>query len=111
MARHPAGAAYESGRRGALSWLPPALAGAPSPGGATHISPGEPDCLLEKYWTLSGCFLKESLPHRPPISGGLEVGAAAVGAQPVQRDHVHGDDQHGPEWVRGDEEHLVDRVE
>jgi len=28
-------------------------------------------------------------------------------AQPVERDHVHGDDDQGPEWVGGNEEHLV----
>src|SRR6516164_11117394 len=99
MVRHPADAAFESGRRGALSWLPPALAGAPSPGGATHISPGESERPLESCWTLPCYFLKGSLPRARRFSGGFEVGAAAIGAQPVQRDHVHGDDQQGPERV------------
>ena len=44
------------------------------------------------------------------LDGG-DVLAAAVGAQPVQRDHVHGDDGQRPERVGGDEEHLVDGVQ
>jgi hypothetical protein len=34
-----------------------------------------------------------------------------VGAQPPQRYDVGRDDQQGPEWVGGDEEHLADGVE
>ena len=49
-------------------------------------------------------------PHTA-LLGGFEVPTAAVGAQPVQGDHVHGDDGQGPERVGGDEEHLVDGVE
>jgi len=40
-----------------------------------------------------------------------QVLAAAVGAQPIQRDHIHGDDRQGPQRVGGDEEHLVNGVE
>src|SRR5690348_1973474 len=43
------------------------------------------------------------------VLGGFQVGAAAVGAQPVQPGHVYCDDRQGPERVGGDEEHLVDR--
>ena len=44
---------------------------------------------------------------RRPITAALlssfEVPAAAVSAQPVQSDHVHGDDGQRPEWVGGDD--------
>src|SRR5215472_17311528 len=44
---------------------------------------------------------------RPWVSVGFQVGAAAVGTQPVQGDHVHRDDHQRPERVGRDEEHLV----
>jgi hypothetical protein len=42
---------------------------------------------------------------------GGQVFVAAVGAQPVQRHHVHSDDGQCPERVGRDEEHHVDGVE
>jgi amino acid transporter len=47
----------------------------------------------------------------PDLKGRLEVLTAAVGAQPVQRHDVQGDDGQGPERIGRDEEHLVDGVE
>jgi hypothetical protein len=52
--------------------------------------------------------------RRQAAGAGLDrfyVGAAAVGAQPVQRHYVRRDDHQGPERVGGEEEHLVYGVE
>ena len=55
---------------------------------------------------------------RSPVAAGRafavlggQVCAAAVGIQPVKRDHVHGDDGQRAERVGRDEEHHVDGVE
>src|SRR5712692_889018 len=48
---------------GVRSVAPPGPAGAPFPGGAIHISPGEPDCPLEYRWMLPDCFLNETVPR------------------------------------------------
>src|SRR5215831_9463390 len=47
---------------------------------------------------------------RARLNGGDAL-AAAVGAQPVQRDHVQSHDDQRPDRVGGDEEHLVVGVE
>jgi hypothetical protein len=63
------------------------------------------------------------LPGSPPAGGqpatkprgqgvsGRQVLAAAVGAKPVQCDHVHGNNGQRPEGVGRDEEHHVNGIE
>jgi hypothetical protein len=45
------------------------------------------------------------------VLDGFQVLAAAIGAQPVQRHHLHGDDGQRPERVGRDKEHHAEMAE